>query len=400
MRDYTGKVPPFLFLSLGVLSMVAPFASDMYLSAFPEMASAFRTSPGLIQLTLVSFMVGGAVGPLIIGPLSDRYGRRTPLIIFAAIAFLASVAAVLTNDIVILILLRFIQGFAGIAGSVIGRAVVADLVSGAVAARAFGILMMVLGIAPVVAPLLGGPITEHFGWRATLGAVAIVQGLMLVFSFTVPETLPRSARSRGSGVEMLRSFVVLAKDIRFSSYVLAVGVSFSLLFVWISASSFMLQSQYGVSPTEFSLLFALNATGFLLAGTLNSVFVTKIGPERMLMSMSATVLVLVSALAILSVAGVHNLTVVLTLVFIASAATAPIMANGTALALGRVSSRHVGVASALIGSVENLLAAAIAPLLALWGSDSRGGMVALMVVTGIVTFVLAVIGRGKVRKTH
>ena len=166
-----GTVPGLsagLLITLALLSAVAPFATDLYLPAFPAMVTDLHTSPTAVQLTLTAFLLGLASGQLVFGPLSDRFGRVKPLVIGAAVCVLASLAAVLAPSIEVLVAARFAQGLTGAAGMVIGRAIISDLATGRAAARAFSLMMIVAGVAPIVAPLAGGFLVEPLGWRGAI----------------------------------------------------------------------------------------------------------------------------------------------------------------------------------------------------------------------------------------
>ncbi len=209
----TGITTPLL-LVLGLLSAVAPFATDLYLPAFPRMTTELSASATTVQLTLTAFLVGVTAGQLVFGPLSDRFGRVPPLLAGAALCVLASAAAVLAPNVAVLVVARLLQGLGGAAGMVIGRAVISDLATGKPAARAFSLMMIVGGVAPVVAPLLGGLLTGPIGWRGLLTIVLGLSVLMLVAVLAVVrETHLRSRRdalraervASGSPLRALRS---------------------------------------------------------------------------------------------------------------------------------------------------------------------------------------------------
>ena len=173
-------ITPALLVTLALLSAVAPFATDLYLAAFPAMVTDLHTTATAVQLTLTAFLLGLAAGQLLFGPLSDRFGRVRPLVVGAAVCVLASAATVFAPSIEILIGARFFQGVAGAAGMVIGRAIIADLASGKAAARAFSLMMIVGGVAPVIAPLAGGFLVGPIGWRGALAVILGLSTLMLV----------------------------------------------------------------------------------------------------------------------------------------------------------------------------------------------------------------------------
>src|SRR6478736_3485831 len=172
-------LPAKLIATLALLAAVAPLAIDMYLPAFPAMATEFDTSASAVQLTLTTFLIGLAAGQLVFGPLSDRYGRRRPLIASAAVCVAAGVVCALAPNLGVLVAARLVQGFAGAGGMVIGRAVIADLVTGRVAAKAFTLMLTVGGVAPVLAPFVGGLLSGVVGWRGLLWTVAGLCAAML-----------------------------------------------------------------------------------------------------------------------------------------------------------------------------------------------------------------------------
>ncbi|MDY6999442.1 MAG: MFS transporter, partial [Actinomycetota bacterium] len=179
-RDASPRITLGLLATLALLSAVAPFSTDLYLPAFPEMVTDLRTSPTTVQLTLTACLLGLAVGPLVFGPLSDRIGRVRPLVAGSAICVLASLAAVLAPTVEILVAARFLQGLAGAAGMVIGRGIISDLATGRAAARAFSLMMLVGGLAPVAAPLAGGFIVGPLGWRGALAVILVLSVVMFV----------------------------------------------------------------------------------------------------------------------------------------------------------------------------------------------------------------------------
>ncbi len=184
-RNATPQITVGLLVTLALLSAVAPFATDLYLPAFPQMVDDLHTSPTNVQLTLTAFLLGLAAGQLVFGPLSDRYGRVRPLVLGAAVCVLASVVAVLAPSIEVLVAARLAQGLTGAAGMVIGRAIISDLATGRAAARAFSLMMIVGGIAPIAAPLAGGFLVQPLGWRGALAVILALVVAMLVAALVV-----------------------------------------------------------------------------------------------------------------------------------------------------------------------------------------------------------------------
>ncbi|WP_275561336.1 multidrug effflux MFS transporter [Streptomyces sp. 5-6(2022)] len=355
------KITPALLTMLAVLASVAPFGIDMYLSAFPRMAVDLHTSATTIELTLTTFLLGLAAGQLVFGPLSDRYGRRGPLLAGAAVFVTASVLAALAPTITVLVTARLLQGASASAGMVIGRAVIADLETGRSAARAFSLMMIVSGVAPVVAPLLGSVLAGAIGWRGVLLVLAALAVAMLAGSAViVRESLPPERR----GTAQRGGFRLLGRR----AYGSATGTlvfSFAVLMAYISASPFLYQTVIGVGAVPYGLLFALNALGLVASSALSSRLLHRVEPRR-IVTIGVTWL-LIASLALLALAltplGPVWLTVPL---FFAVASLGFILGPAMALALDAVPDA-AGTGSAVVGAAQFGLAALITPVISIAG---------------------------------
>jgi DHA1 family bicyclomycin/chloramphenicol resistance-like MFS transporter len=373
-----------LIAVLALLSAVTPLSIDMYLSAFPAMAAEFGTSASLIQLTLTALLVGLAMGQLVIGPLSDRYGRRTPLLIGTMACLAASLICMVSSSIEMLIALRLLQGFAGAAGVVISRAIVTDRAEGAEAARLFGLLMVIGALAPVLAPVLGGFIVADFGWRVVFAALAALNAVMLLgVVFFAPESLPH-ARRRPGGLAALRSSTTsVLSSRRFIGYALALAFVFTALFSYISASPFVLQNIVGLSPRMYSLTFGGCAVVLALMNALSARLVVSIAPRRLMLG-GMTAMVIVTGLLLLTVTagGMPPLpTIALMGGFMASVGF--VVANAMALATAEVR-EAAGTGSAVLGFPQYALGAGVSPLVGIAGEHSAVPM-------GIAMFAAAVL---------
>src|SRR4051794_25494598 len=272
-----------LILMLGSLSMFAPLSIDMYLPALPTLGRDFDASASETQLTLSAFFLGLALGQAVIGPLSDALGRRRPLLVGLVAYAFASLFCAIAPSIAVLIGLRFVQGFAGAAGIVIARAIVRDLHSGIAAARFMSVLMLVSGLAPILAPILGGQLLRFAPWQGMFLLLAVVGGLLTVFVGTgLPETLPSDGRQTGGLGATVATFGHLLSNRAFMGYALANGLAIGGALAYISGSPFILQEIYGVSPQAFSLLFGLNALGMVTCGQINGRLVGRVQPARLL----------------------------------------------------------------------------------------------------------------------
>ncbi|KUJ65554.1 Bcr/CflA subfamily drug resistance transporter [Streptomyces albus subsp. albus] len=367
----TGERPMalrLLFL-LGALSAFGPLSLDMYLPALPALARGLGVADAEVQLTLTSCLIGLAAGQLVAGPLSDRWGRRTPLLIGLAGYAVASVLCALAPNVAVLTGLRLVQGMAGAVGIVISRAVVRDLYSGTAAARCFSLLMLVNGLAPTLAPVIGGQLMRFISWRGIFVTLSLIGVLLLALTVLVlGETLPRERRLSGGLGQTLRSFGTLLRDPGFMRYALAGGFAFAAMFAYISASSFVLQDVYGLSPQRFSLLFAGNALGIVLLGQCNVWLLRRASPQTPLRA-GLVLSAAGGAGLLLAVTADLGLPAVLVSLFAVVASIGLIMPNSTALSL----SDHpeaAGTASALLGLVQYALGGLSAPLTGLGGTGT------------------------------
>lgn len=368
-RGSAPEVTPLLVAALGFLSMGSAFATDTFLPAMPDIVLELQTTPTLVQATLTVFVIAQAAGNLVVGPVSDRWGRWVPLLVGNGVFVAASVGAVLAQDIWMLLAMRAVQGFASAAGPVIARSVVADLTHGVRAARLFSILMMVFGIAPVIAPVIGGPLAEIGGWRLAMGAILFLGVIGVLVALWLPESLPRDRRRAVRLRSIFGDYTALVRNRAFFAGSLVVMAAFGIIMTWLSTSAFVLQQHYGLSPTGYALTFAANSAGFGLAAMLNSALLRRFLPAQILRGtvlVSAGITALLLALALLDALPLWALLVLVTIAF---GSTAPIMANATAQALGAVRPNEVGTASAFLGAIEFVLPALAAPLFGLFGSS-------------------------------
>lgn len=394
--ENTSQAPALPLSWLGVLALltaVAPLSIDMYLPAFPAMAQEFGTSASAVQFTLTSFMVGLASGQLIIGPLSDRFGRRPLLLAGTVVCVLAGVACAMAPNIAALTAFRFVQGFSGAAGVVLSRAVVADRVHGPLAARAFSLMMIINGAAPVLAPLIGGSLMGVIGWRGIFWiltglAVAMFVGVVVV----LPETHPKDHRHTGGVTAMLRDARSVLTNRGYLGYTLAFAFGFTVMFAYISASPFVLQNVLGLSPLHYSFAFAANAAGIVIVNALNTRIVGRFG-QRRLLHLGIGLLVFFSVLLLVDALLGPVLWASLVLLWGAVASLGLVAANATSLALDKV--RHAaGTGSAVLGALQFGLAAAVSPLVGLGGDHTALPMAIAMVVSAGISAAALLLTRG------
>ncbi|MQY27615.1 multidrug effflux MFS transporter [Nocardia aurantia] len=359
-------VPGSLLVVLALLSALAPFSIDMYLPAFTRLAADLHTSAASVQLTLTTFLIGLALGQLVIGPLSDRLGRRRPLLIGSAIALLATLVCALAPNIWVLIAARFVQGFTGAAGIVISRAVAADRTAGAAAARIFTLFASLSGFAPVVAPLLGGALAPH-GWRLEFWVLAAIYAVMFAGALlVVPESLAPERRHTGGFTSTTRAIAALLTDRGYLGYTLAFALGFGALMAYISASPFVIQNVLGLSTTEYTVVFATNALGMVVVGALASRLTARVRAE-VLLTVGQLVMFGFGVLVLILLLAGAPAAAVLPALFVQVAAFPLIAGNATALAVG-LAPHAKGTASALMGALQFTLGALVSPLVGLGGS--------------------------------
>ena len=385
-----GERAGLLLLVLAGLTAIGPAMTDMYLAAFPEMSDDFGVGASQLQLTLTSSMIGTGVGQLLLGPLSDRYGRRPPLVIGMALFTAASLLCAFAPSYEWFLAGRVAQGLTGAAGVVISRAIVRDLFSGDDFVRYFAKIMLVFGLAPVLAPLVGAGLLGLGSWQYIFYALAAFALLLLLGSATVVgETLPPERRSSGGVLGALKLMRLAVRDRRFVLYSLGNSFAFAAMFAYIGSFSFVVQDVFGGSSFLFALLFGINACGFVAAGQISAKLVGRVRPHTLVifgsgLQVVATLVLGAYVLLTNSGGGTFGLVVVQICCLLLMTSLGTLMPNSTGLALeGQAES--AGTAAALMGCAQLLAGAIAAPLVGVAGSDTA-------VPLGCITAVCAVVG--------
>ncbi|MEZ0494281.1 multidrug effflux MFS transporter [Kineococcus sp. TBRC 1896] len=388
------EVPLRLLVTLALLCAIGPLAVDAYLPTFPDLATDLSTSAARVQLTLTTFMLGMAAGQLVLGPLSDRLGRRRLLLTGTLVTFLAGVVCALTPSIGVLVVARLVQGVAGAAGVVIGRAVVADLATGRAAARAFSTLGVIGGVAPVVAPLLGGLVAGHGGWRGIFALTAVAALVMVVAAwFVVPETLPAERRHAGGAREVARTARAVLSRRGYVGYVGTLVLVFGTVFSYVSASPFVLQNVVGLSTGTFSLVFATNALGIAAGGAVSTRALRRFDPSQVLTTGVLLQLTCAAGLFLTVLALDAWTPAVLVLLWFTVFSVGLVFGNATALAIEQVRFAS-GTGSALQGALQFTVGALVSPLVGLAGEHSAVPMVTTMLTcTGLAAVMLFLVAR-------
>lgn len=377
------RIRPVTVVVLGALSAFGPLSLDLYLPGLPGLADGLGSSASSAQLTLTACLLGLATGQLLSGPWSDAVGRRRPLVIGVGAYVVASLACAVAPSILTLIALRFGQGLAGAAGIALSRAVVRDLRSGAAAARLFAGLLLVNGLAPVLAPILGGQLLRHTDWRGLFVVLAAVGAVILAGTLAfVPESHPPALRRAGGLADTLRVFRGLLGQRRFLGCTLASGLAFAAMFAYIAGSPFVLQDLYSLTPAQFSAVFAANGIGLVVAGQISSPLIARHGPRPVLgagLLVGAAGGVLLLAVVLLGGIGLVG---ILPALFLVVASIGIVFPSGTAIALeGHPST--AGSASGLLGLAQYAVGAISAPLVGIGGRGTALPMAVVIVTCGV-----------------
>lgn len=379
-------------LILGALSAFGPLAIDFYLPAFPAMALAFGTDENHVQMTLAVYFLGLSIGQLAYGPVADRFGRRIPLLIGVGLFTAASVACAYAPNLEWLIGARFIQALGGCAGMVISRAVVSDKCDAVGSAKVFSQLMLVMGLAPILAPLLGGLLVNTTGWQSIFLALTGFSALAgLAVATGLPESMPaHMPRQPLSGA--LRQYGRLLADPIFLGHALTGGIAIAGMFAYIAGSPFIIIKLYGVAAEHFGWLFGINAAGFILVAQVNARLLAKRGP--MFLLARAVWVYLAAGLALLAVSSLHTaqLWPLLIPLFICIASLGCISPNAAACAMSGQGAR-AGSASALLGCLQFSVAAGASALVGVLHDGSAVPMAMVISLCGVLVVSAAVLTR-------
>lgn len=381
-----------LILILGCLSAFGPFSLDMYLPALPTLADDLSTSASMAQLSLTACLLGLALGQLLFGPLSDVRGRRLPLITSLAVYGISSLLCVFAPNAVILVLLRFIQGMSGAAGIVISRAVARDMFSGTELTKFFALLMLVNGAAPIVAPLFGGQLLQFVSWRGVFVVLSIIGILMMISVLLgLPESLPRDRRQSANFKQTWSTFRKLLQDPQFIGYCLSQGLVTAAMFGYISGSSFVLQNLYHVTEQMYSVIFAVNGLGIILASQITGRLAGRM-KEAALLRLGLALAMVSSLFLLVAILLKGQLLFILVPMFFVVSCVGIVGTSSFPLAMQN-QGKNAGSASALLGLIPYILGAACAPLVGLGGDQTAlpmGIVIASANIAAVVSYKLLV----------
>ncbi|WP_130507483.1 multidrug effflux MFS transporter [Microterricola gilva] len=372
-------------LILGALTALGPFTIDLYLPAFPVLESELGVSPAAVQLTLTGTMIGFGLGQLIVGPWSDKVGRRMPLILATLVHVLACVGAAMASDIFVLGGFRLLQGFGAAAGGVVAMAMVRDLFGGKPLVKMLSRLALVNGLAPVLAPVIGSQLLLVMDWRGIFWVLAAYGAVVIVaVSLWIVETRPKSARLAAGEKTVLQRFRIVLSDRTFVGIAIVGGMTFTGLFSYLSSSTFLFQGTYGFTAQQYGLLFAANSIGVIIGVQTSSYLMrTVIGPQWILTITTGMMLILGISITVLDLTGaglwgtVVPLWFFITMCGFSFPCVQVIALNGHG--------QEAGTAASLLGAVNFGLAGVISPVVGMLGVSTAAPMGAVMSVTSIIS---------------
>jgi DHA1 family bicyclomycin/chloramphenicol resistance-like MFS transporter len=379
---------------LAALTAIGPLTTDMYLPSLPDIARIFQVSAAQVQLTISSYLVGFAVGQLIYGPLSDRYGRKPVLLGANVLFFVATALCAAAPSNTLLIVARALQAAGGCGGIVLARAIVRDLYSGSRAGRELSLIASVMALAPVIAPLIGGVLHSAFGWRSSFILLAVF-GIALTAAVwrSLPETMEKSGREPASLTSTFRLFGQFLVDANFVANMGLVVFSFGGLFAWISGTSFVLQNLYGLGPIEFGVAFAIGSIGYMSGAMLAARIVGPLGLDR---TMGIGAGALAAGGLLIAAAVALKLPTALSLIL-----PMAIYLAGMGLVLGQAIAgamapykRNAGAASSLLGFMQQSGAALFGAVVGHLLGDSAWPLAGTVAILGCLSLVLWAATRG------
>ena len=357
-RKYNSR--RFVLVSAALLSAFGPFMTDLYLPAFPELMEYFDTTTSLIQLSLTFGVIGLAAGQLVIGPLSDKYGRRRPLILSLTVFVVSTLICLLCRDVITFICFRLLQGIAAAGGVVISRSIAVDLYEGKEFTRFFAMLSAVQGLAPIVAPIAGGLLLGITDWRGIFAVLLLIGVAILAAAFRFRESLPEERRQTGSVLATFANFRSVLGNKHFVCYMLIQSFAMGVLFAYISSSPFIFQTEYGLTPVMYSVCFAFNG----LAIMTGNLIVPRFGSEERALGIGACCLLIASLVLAVCLMGGWSVVAIEIGFLVLLFCVGMVLPTSTSLALA-LERKNSGNASAMLGFFQFTFAGLVAPLVGL-----------------------------------
>lgn len=378
-------------LMVGAMAAVPAATTDMYLPSLPVVAAELDTTDGLVKATITGVLIGGAIGQLLIGPLSDRFGRRRPVMIGLAIHVVTSLLCALVSGIVPLLVLRVLQGVGNAAAMTTAMAVIRDRYYGATASAILSRLMLVVGVIPLLAPTVGSAVALLAGWRAVFVVLA-VYGLLMILGIWrfLPESLPTARRSSSIGLrDTLVSYAGLLKDTRFMAYAVMPGLGLGAVIAYVSGSPFVLQGVYGLDEQQFAFAFAIVGIGLVAGSQVNASLVRRFEPLHIMRAAAPLAVVAGVVLVVVSLTDAGGLIGLIAALWVFLAINAMLPPNASALAMSRHGER-AGSAAAVIGSLQSAIAGLVGLAVELFAPGAAGMAWVMFGVAVALTLVLVV----------
>jgi DHA1 family bicyclomycin/chloramphenicol resistance-like MFS transporter len=381
---------------LGAICAVGPLSIDLYLPGAPSIAAEFSADKQIVQFTVVSYLIGLLLGQLCYGPVSDRIGRKAPLLAGIGLYTVCSALSTMSNGVGVLVALRFFQGLGGCAGMVIARAIIRDRTGTNGAARAFSLLMLIVSAAPLLAPLLGASLLERWGWRSMFAFMTIFGACCFtaVF-FNLRETMPSTNREKPGWNQVLGDYNRLFRDPQFLNYTVCNGLAQGGMYAYIAGSSFVLIDLYGLTPGQYSLMFGLNSLGMIVAAQINVRLLSRFTPQKIM----GTTLAVIGTFSFIALffAGTPSVMVFFFGLFLFLSSIGLIAPNAAAVAL-ESQGNNAGTASALLGTILSALGALFGFITSLLGDGTAKPLIVVVSASGISAAVVYLFARMKHRQ--
>ena len=387
-----------LLLILGGLSALAPFSIDMYLPAFPAIAAGLNTDISQVAFSLTSYFIGISVGQLFYGPITDKYGRKKPLLFGLSVFFIASIGCAFSPTIDALIYMRVIMALGGCVGMVVSRAVVRDVFPVSETAKIFSTLMLIVGVAPILAPTVGSWVMTVSTWRTIFHVLAAL-GLILILAvyFYLPESGSINNKAPLKVRTIIHDYKVVFSERTFLYFALASSIAMGGMFAYVSGASFVFMTYFGLNEAGFGLVFSANAIGFTLGSQLNRLLLNRYTSLQIITGASIVLAVVSSLMLIFFNLGLITLTVMVGLLIAFLFSLGLLVPNATAMALAPFK-KTAGSASALIGFVQMVCGASLSALVGALHDDSLFPMIVGMTLSGFGSFIIILMLNSKVRK--
>lgn len=375
-------------LLIALLATIGPLGIDMYLPSIPAMAASLGSSEGAVQLSLMTFFVGLMLGQLIYGPLSDKFGRKPLIYLGLSIFLLGSIACSMAESVLQLQWIRFVQGLGGSIGMVIAFAIIKDRFHGPEMGKMMSMVLAILGLSPVAAPLIGDGLQTLGSWRTIFIFLAIYAAVvMAVVAAFLPETRESEQRAEFKLSQTFSHYINIATDRKFIIYALTLCIAQAGFFAYIAGSASVFISEYNLSSTQFSLLFAVNAIGLIAAAILNPKLHEKFGPLKAYKVVNTAYFIVITLLLLCLYMGINHLAVICVGLFIAVALLGFIMPTGSQLALMH-QGRNAGTASALLGSMQFGFGAIITTLTGIFAAYAGLGLITIIFICAALSALL------------